>query len=529
MKHLLITTLLFLSAYMSATTPFKTEIKSLPGEKWWGGLVALGSQMPFQQDMKRAYDLSRDNLNNQVVPLMLSSEGRYIWSENPFTFQMKGGNMEITSDYETVKAIQAGATLRDAYHMAMQKHFPPTGTLPDEMFFSKPQYNTWIELMYNQNQADILTYANKVLEHNFPTGVFMIDDNWQKYYGNFEFKLEKFPDAKAMTSELHEKGFKVMVWICPFVSPDSPEYRWLKGKGYLLKDKKTGQPAMITWWNGVSASYDTTNPEAMAHFKRLLRKMQTDYGIDGFKFDAGDVSYMLGDYTFHDPKANTNVYAQKWAEVGLDFPFNELRTSWKLGGTPLVQRLGDKDYSWNACGLLIPDMAAAGLMGHLYTCPDLIGGGQFSSFLNIKPDQFDQELIVRSSQLHAMMPMMQFSVAPWRILSKENLAICADYARLHETMGAYILAQAKNSAQTGEPILQHMEYAFPKQGFIDCKDQFMLGDTYMVAPMTKKGTSRTVQLPKGKWIDEQGKKFKGPKVITIDVPLKRLPYYRKLN
>ncbi len=60
----------------------------------------------------------------------------------------------------------------------------------------------------------------------------------------------------------------------------------------------------------------------------------------------------------------------------------------------LVQRLGDKDYSWRATQLLIPDMTAAGLLGHYYTCPDMVGGGQFGAFLNVK--KFDEELIVRS-------------------------------------------------------------------------------------------------------------------------------------
>ncbi|MEG2480379.1 MAG: glycoside hydrolase family 31 protein, partial [Mucinivorans sp.] len=177
-----------------------------------------------------------------------------------------------------------------------------------------------------------------------------------------------------------------------------------------------------------------------------------------------------------------------------------------------VQRLGDKDYSWRATQLLIPDMAAAGLMGYAYTCPDMVGGGQFGAFLNV--NTFDEELIVRSCQVHAMMPMMQFSVAPWRILSKENTAICAKFAHLHQQMGGYILEQAKLASQTGEPILRNMEYAYPHQGFIDCKDQFMLGDRYLVAPMVTSGTSRTVMLPKGRWKDDEGKTFKGPKKIT---------------
>lgn len=518
--------LLGYSANLLAQQEFTTVIHPLKNEKWWGGLVALGHQMPFG-DKLGMQDMSRNNLNNQVVPFMLSSEGRYIWSEQPFRFEMKDAALNLYSSYEKLEAVTAGSTLKEALLAASAKHFPPSGTIPEELFFALPQYNTWIELMYNQNQADIMDYAHKVVEAGFPQGIFMIDDNWQNHYGNFDFKKDKFPDAKAMTDELHRMGFKVMLWVAPYVSPDSPEFRLLRDKGYLLKKKDSQAPAIISWWNGYSACYDTTNPEAMAFLTKLLKENQSKYGIDGFKFDGGDVSYMPGEYNYFDKKANANTFMQKWAEIGLSFPYNELRASWKLGGQPLVQRLGDKDYSWNANQLLIPDMIAAGLLGHYYTCPDMIGGGQFSAFLNVK--KFDEELIVRSCQVHALMPMMQFSVAPWRILSKENAAICAKYAALHQQMGPYILKYAKLASTTGEPIVRHMEYQYPHQGFIECKDQFMLGEDYLVAPMTTSGSSRTVVLPKGKWKDDQGKIFKGPKTITVDVPLERLPYFEKVK
>lgn len=504
---------------------YTTTVEPLENERWWGGLVALGNQMPFAGEVGMQ-DMSRNNLNNQVVPFMLSSSGRYIWAENPFRFEFRDGKLLIYSDTEQVEVVTAGKTLKEALLAASAKHFPPSGQIPEPVFFSLPQYNTWIELMYNQNQEDIMNYARKAVENGFPQGVFMVDDNWQKYYGNFDFKTDKFPDPKAMTDELHRMGFKVMLWVAPYVSPDSPEFRTLEQKGYLLKDKKGGT-AIIHWWNGYSACYDTTNPAAMEYLKQQLRANQEKYGIDGFKFDGGDVSYMRGEYAFHDSTATVNTFMQKWAEIGLSFPYNELRASWKLGGQALVQRLGDKDYSWRATGLLIPDMTAAGLLGHYYTCPDMVGGGQFGAFLNVK--EFDEELIVRSCQVHALMPMMQFSVAPWRILSRENVAICAKYARLHQQMGEYILSLAEHASKTGEPIVRHMEYEYPHQGFADCKDQFMLGGKYLVAPMVTSGTSRQVKLPKGKWKDDRGKVFRGPKTITVDVPLERLPYFEKIS
>ena len=492
--------------------------------QWWGASVGLGHEQPYTN--LSVFDLATQDANNQLVPLFLSSEGEYMWSEGAFAFEAVNGDIKASRPLTRVKA---GETLRDAYMAAQLKYFPANGMLPDTLFFTMPQYNTWIELMYNQNQVDILKYAHAVIDNGFPAGVLMIDDNWQRYYGNFEFKAERFPDAKGMIDELHALGFKVMVWICPFVSPDSPEFRALEAKGYLLRNPDGGT-AILNWWNGYSACYDLTNPEAADYFVQVLKQAQENYGIDGFKFDAGDNNcYASTAISAYDKMATNVDHTTSWAKIGLTFPFNEYRACWKMGGQPLVQRLGDKDYSWAAVQQLIPQMCVAGLLGYAYACPDMIGGGQFTAFLDIKDDEFDQALIVRSAQVHALMPMMQFSVAPWRILSKENLAIVQKMAKLHAAFGPYIMTYARKAAQTGEPIVRCMEYQFPHQGFEECKDQFMLGDKYLVAPVVDNRLERDVRLPKGTWRDEQGRKYKGGKTYHIQVPLDRLPYFEKLK
>ncbi|MDR1582099.1 MAG: glycoside hydrolase family 31 protein [Prevotellaceae bacterium] len=513
---------------LAAQSAHETHVHFEDDEYWWGGVVAFGSKMPYLQPLA-AFDLMLRNENNQTVPFFLSNKGRYIWSDLPFTFEINGRALHLKSAYEKVTVRQGGKTLKEAYLHASAKHFPPSGILPDSLFFAMPQYNTWIELMYDQNQHDIMRYAQSVIDNGFPAGVLMIDDNWQKHYGNFEFKPDKFPDAKGMVDRLHHLGFKVMLWVCPFVSADSPEFRFLSGKGYLLKAKGADVAAMIPWWNGFSACYDFTNPAAAGYFVAQLKAVQAAYGVDGFKFDAGDSKFYDARFVdSYQKDALPTDHTLAWAAIGLQFPFNEYRACWKMGGQALVQRLGDKDYSWEALQLLIPDMLAAGLMGHAYTCPDMIGGGWFTSFIGIESDQFNQALIVRSAQVHALMPMMQFSVAPWRILNTENLDIVRKAAQLHQKMGDYILTCAGKSAKTGEPIVQHMEYAFPHEGFAGCNDQFMLGDTFLVAPATTPEKTRTVKLPKGKWKDEQGKTYRGGKTITFETPLDRLPYFEKL-
>ena len=504
-----------------------TRIEYLPGEKWWGPAAAAGSQMPYGTTPK--VDLATEAFGNQSAPLLVSNKGRYVWSDEPFVYEFGPDALTLTSHSGPIGAVKAGETLRDAYLAASEKHFPPSGTLPADLFFSKPQYNTWIELLYDQSQEKVLRYARDIVANGFPVGVLMIDDNWQKYYGNFEFKPETFPDPAALVKELHGMGFKVMLWITPFVSPDSREFRALKDKGYLVMDKEGREPALISWWNGTSAAYDLSNPKAYAHLRGQLASLQEEFGIDGFKFDAGDPDMYREDaVSVFDGRSYGAAQTELWVKMGLGFPYNEYRASWKMGGQPVVQRLRDKAYSWEDAARLVPDMLAIGLIGHPYACPDMIGGGEFGSFLNITGD-FDQRLIVRSCQIHAMMPMMQFSVAPWRVLDKKHLDICIRYARWHEQLGDYILELAHHASRTGEPIARHMEYAFPGQGFETCRDQFMLGDRYLVAPVLDDKDTRTVRLPAGKWRDDQGNSYEGGREYTIDAPIERLPWFEPVD
>jgi alpha-glucosidase len=519
---------------------FISEIKPLNGEKWYGAYTAKAfcntplkdiTFQPFQANEKKK-DLATDNRGNQAAPVLISTQGRYVWSDLPFAFELKDGSLILYSETEKMEAVSVGKTLREAYVGAMNKHFPASGKMPNPMMFKIPQYNTWIELGTDQNQTAILKYANDALKNGFPPGVFMIDDIWSNYYGNFEFEASKFPDPKGMMEYLHSKGFKVMLWLTPFISPDSPEFRTLAGMGALVCKKGSNDPALIKWWNGYSACLDLTKPQANEWIKAQLKNLQEKYGIDGFKFDAGDGDfYNKGSKVFPNDDSNTLGYlqAEAYGKLGTAFDFNEFRACWKNGNQPLAQRLQDKGYSWDELKLLVPDMLSAGLIGHPFTCPDMIGGGLRMNFENIDYSKFDQELMIRSAQIQALMPMMQFSVAPWRVLDEKHLQICREAALLHVKMGDYIAELAQKAAQDGEPIVRHLEYSFPQQGFESCDDQFMLGDKYLVAPMIEKGETRTVRLPKGNWIDDLGKKYKGGQTITMTVPLNRLVYFTLQN
>ena len=194
------------------------------GEGWWGGVVVDGPLMPFGK-FEYKHDLYGDVKENQGSPVLISNSGRYIWCDEPFRFEFNHDSLEVFSNLSQIQAGKAGNSLRDAYMFVSQNFFPPQGGIPEALLFTSPQYNTWIELTYNQNEKDILNYAQAIIDNGFPPGVIMIDDNWQEDYGTWNFKAAEFNDPKQMVNRLHELGFKVMLWVCPFVSADSPNYR----------------------------------------------------------------------------------------------------------------------------------------------------------------------------------------------------------------------------------------------------------------------------------------------------------------
>ena len=512
------------------------QLDFLEGEYWWTGLSSLGYQTPIDQNSSFSFDLWGDNKGNQAQPLLLSSKGRYIWSEEPINVNINNGLINVSVRDGEILSGKSGKNLRTAYEFVVENFFPPNGKIPDELLFTQPQYNTWIELTYDQNEEDILKYASAIIDNGYPPGVIMIDDNWQDNYGSWDFSPKRFSDPKGMIDKLHKMGFKVMLWICPFVSPDSEIFRKLAREGMLILDRERTyevnwtntqeNAAIIRWWNGASACLDLSNPKTQKWFKDRLDYLIQEYGVDGFKFDAGDARFYRDNIvSFKD--GIPNDHSTYFAEIGLEYPLNEYRASWKMAGLPLAQRLRDKRHLWEDLRKLIPVQMSQSVMGYAYTCPDMIGGGEYGSFRELST--IDEELIVRSAQVHALMPMMQFSVAPWRILSSENQEICLQMAKLHEKMGDHILDLAHQAAQSGEPIVKPMELAFPGNGYETIIDQFVLGDDIIVTPvLEKESRSRTVILPKGRWKDENGKIYKGNREIKIEVPLKRLPYFKKV-
>lgn len=507
----------------------RVNLNLLPGERWWGGLVEDGGAMPlgtapYQRDLGKPPRHGSDvgMPSNQGAPVLVSTCGRVIASERPFRIKLSDEIISING--EDIAVHETGGTLRDAFHYASQRFFPPSGRAPARELFTKPQYNTWIESPYLPTQESVLAYARQILDANLPTGVLMIDDSWAPDYGTWTFDPARFPDPREMVHQLNALGFEVMLWVVPFVSPDSAPFRELEPSGLLLRDKE-GYTAIRRWWNGFSAVLDLTNPATIDWLTTRLDALVSECGISGFKFDGGDVRDLhVGDQTY--APAEPVDFCEKWAQLGLRYPFNEYRACWRMGGQPLAQRLADKPPSWGPSGMgsLVPELLTQAMIGHAFTCPDMIGGGEIVAMSGVS--QLDQEFFVRYTQLAAVSPMMQFSMSPARVLDGEHLAAVRTALALRNTLLPELERLIDEAVTTGEPILRPMAYHAPE--LTDVVDQFFFGPNLIVAPVVTQGArSRNVILPEGRWTDGYGETYAGPTVVSVPCDLATIPLFRR--
>jgi len=115
-------------------------------------------------------------------------------------------------------------------------------------------------------------------------------------------------------------------------------------------------------------------------------------------------------------------------------------------------------------------------------------------------------------------------------LSAENLKVVKDAVQLRQKFSAYILTAAKNTAATGIPIIRPLEFDYPNRGYENISNQFLLGDSLLVAPIVDKGiSSLKIILPQGNWKYKSGKIFKGAREIEVAVTIADLPYFERVK
>jgi hypothetical protein len=158
----LFVTILATLGLSSAVAAETREVRIQSGEHWWAGVITEAHRMPFTAESRFEFDFLADTAGNQGQPLLISDQGRYIWCDEPFRFEFDRGVIRLRADSRALHLGTNCTSAATAFQAASRSFFPPSGRMPDALLFTRPQFNTWIELTYNQNQADVKAPLNRL-------------------------------------------------------------------------------------------------------------------------------------------------------------------------------------------------------------------------------------------------------------------------------------------------------------------------------------------------------------------------------
>ncbi|XP_047121975.1 myogenesis-regulating glycosidase-like [Schistocerca piceifrons] len=420
---------------------------------------------------------------------------------------------------------------REAHEYAVGKYLAKPTAIPDERMATHPIWSTWVRYKKDVNDEKVRQLAAEILANGFNNSHIQVDDNWETCYGSLTFDTNKFPDVRALTDDLRQMGFRSTLWIHPFVSEDcEPYHSEALSKGYFATN--TEGSTRTEWWRGYGGVIDFTNSKAASWWINRVWALRNETGLDSFKFDAGETSWLPQLPAITPLEVNpvrfTDDYVQTVSQFG---PMIEVRASVESQHLPHFFRMIDKDSSWsaqNGLKTLIPTLLQMNIVGHPFVLPDMVGGNGY------KGDVLDKQLFIRWLQVNVFMPTIQLSSVPWDY-DNETVEIFRNMTALHTMHAPRIVEAMERAVKDGTPVNPPIWWLDPTDSTaLTIDSEFLLGKDLLAAPIVQHDTyERDVYLPKGSWLDEvdpEHPTIEGPTWLRdYPAPLNTLPHFTRVT
>lgn len=493
--------------------------------------------------------LQTDEGTDVISPILFNSRGGFIFSDSysylDLSFNRDNNRLfkihlvpEFGENFFEL-AVFWGQNTKKAYEKWVHtkwKNRPelPLNSFPPDELIKKPIWTTWALYKWAIDKEKVLGFANKILFENLPISYLEIDDRWTKKYGDLDFDEDKFPDAKGMIDYLHQKGVKVSLWVPPFVNQDADSFEEGVKEKVFMAAYNSRYPALVGWWNSANIEnaglIDFFTERGRDWFGKKIDFLIEKYGIDGFKYDAGEAQFVPLKPRLSE-EFHPNMYSDYYARWGLAHSGVEMRSGYFAQNLPILFRQFDKASHFgfnNGLASVITQILAMGIIGYPFVLPDMIGGNEY---LN----KATEELYIRWVELNSFLPYMQFSIPPFREgYSERVMEITRKYLSIRDNIVPDIISAAKEAAITQIPIVRPLFFEFEDDGIsYSIEDEFMLGSKYLVAPVIIEGaTKRDIYFPPAKFrsIYDENEIIEGPKmVMDYPAPFEIIPVFERIE
>ena len=383
--------------------------------------------------------------------------------------------------------------------------------------------------------AEALGDVDEFRRRGIPLDMLGLEPGWHDhaYPCSFEWDAQRFPDPEGFLAELAKRRVRASLWFNPYVSPTAPLHARLRpfAGSHLV-------------WNGIVPDY--TMPEARKVFLDHLktRVVRDPAVVGGFKIDevdGGDRRMWPDHAAFpsgHDGEQLRQTYGLLVQKMILDL-YRGLgrRTMGQVRGTnagasalPFV--IYNDNYAFDE---YITAVANSGFAGVLWSPEVRRARG---------------EELVRRTQAVCFSPLALFN--GWSVGTKLwTDAEVVDHVRaailLRMRLLPYWYTAFAQYHHEGTPVIRPMPLvpgfrppAPPRSSsgvdletnpyavvnVPEVKDQYLVGDSLLVAPLAPGSTSRKVVLPEGRWYDFYTGALAGAgETIEVAPPLSQTPLF----
>ena len=363
----------------------------------------------------------------------------------------------------------------------------------------------------------VLKFAEYFRENHIPCDIIGLEPGWQShaYSCTLSWDNDRFPDWNSMIENLTESKFHVNLWEHAYVNTKAPIYNEMK--------EYSGNYEV---WEGLVPDFADEN--AVRIFSDYHRNVLVKQGVSGFKLDECDGSDFTGGWAF----PNSSVFPSGLDGEQMHNMFGILYQKTMLKSLGNLRTFSEVRNS-GAFAAPYPFVLYSDLYGHRDYIRGLVNSG-YSGILwapEIRGAKNKNDLIRRLQtavfSCQTVLNQWNQPIAPW--LKWDAVEEAKTLLEIRMSLIPYLYSAFYGYHINGQPPVRSLAFDFEDE--IRCytiDDEYMFGNSMLVAPMTEDQDEREVYLPTGKWYDFwTGKAYEGG--ITIVIKSDNIPVFVKDN
>jgi alpha-D-xyloside xylohydrolase len=465
------------------------------------------------------------------VPFFVSNKGYGVYFNHSslmtyWVGSMTATDVQVAAEDDFLDYYVMAGTIKDV--LARYTDITGKGALPPKWSFGY-----WQSKISYSSAEETLQIARTLRERGIPCDVIHLDTHWFKadWYCDLEFANDRFPDPQGYMEEMAKLGIKISLWQLPYIPEGSKLFDDLKAVGGFVK-RADGEVYDVAFcqtpgFSGVVGVIDFTNPEANRVYGDALRRLFR-LGAKAIKTDFGEFAPLDGVYHDGTPGHRMhNLYPLLYNRLVWRLTKEETgdgivwaRSAWAGNQRYPVHWGGDSSPNFfNICPQLESGLSF-GLSGFQFWSQD-VGG-----FMGLTSD----ELLIRWMQFGVFNSHVRIHGAGHREIYKfqpETERICRDYIRLRYRLLPYIYGSAIKCVEESLPMLRALVIEYQDDPNVwNLGDEYLFGDSLLVAPIFTEDGRRRVYLPAGVWTDWWSRRrIAGPCWIDVDADIETMPLY----